>query len=168
MQAPLATCHTRLDASVPPLAQLQSHTIAPSANRDDIITLPLIGERSISVPVSICLLSVCLSASISPELHVRSSPNFMHVIYVRSSVLLWGRCDKLRTSGFMDGVMFVHRPNGQATQWWLNKEQHGFITVAYTQTDPPGGSTGSREESDIYDSLFRRWFSTKMPIFQES
>ena len=38
----------------------------------------------------VCL-SVCLSASISPELHVRSSLIFMHVTYVRGSVLLWKR-----------------------------------------------------------------------------
>jgi len=28
---------------------------------------------------------------------------------------------------------------------------HGFNTVAYTQTDPPGGNTGPGAESDIYD-----------------
>ena len=34
---------------------------------------------------------VCLSAIISPELHVRSSPIFVRVTYGRGSVLLWRR-----------------------------------------------------------------------------
>jgi len=39
--------------------------------------------------VSVCLcVCVCLSAIISPELHDRSSPNFVHVTYGRGSVLL--------------------------------------------------------------------------------
>ena len=62
------------------------------------------------VCLSVCL-SVCLPVSISPELHVRSSPIFVHVAYVRGSVLLWRHCDMLCTSGFTDDVMFV--PNGQ-------------------------------------------------------
>ena len=55
--------------------------------------------------------SVCLSAITSSELHVRSSPNFfMHVTYGRGSVLLWQRSDTLCTSGFMDDVIFAHKP----------------------------------------------------------
>jgi len=47
--------------------------------------------------------SVCLSASISPELHVRYSlKGFLQVAYGRFSFLLWGRCDMLYTSGIMD------------------------------------------------------------------
>jgi len=33
---------------------------------------------------------------------------FVHVTYVRGSVLLWRRGDKLCTSGFMDDVIFAH------------------------------------------------------------
>jgi len=40
-----------------------------------------------SVCVSVCV-SVCLSERISPEPHVRSLPVFVHVAYVRGSVLL--------------------------------------------------------------------------------
>ena len=32
----------------------------------------------------------------------------MHVTYGRGSVLLWRRCDKLCTSGFMDDVTFAN------------------------------------------------------------
>ena len=34
----------------------------------------------------------------------------MHVTYGRGSVLLWRRTDKLCTSGFMDDVIFAHKP----------------------------------------------------------
>jgi len=56
----------------------------------------------------VCL-SVCLSASISPELHVRSSPNFFNV-YNQYSWLdpPLACCDTLCTSGFMDDVIFAH------------------------------------------------------------
>jgi len=57
----------------------------------------------------VCL-SVCLSASISLELHVRSSPIFALVTYGRGSVLLWRRSDTLYISGFMDDVIFAHKP----------------------------------------------------------
>jgi len=62
--------------------------------------------------VTVCLslrVCVCLSAIISSELHVRSSPVFVHVISDRGSVFLWRRSDKLCTSGFMDDVVFAHK-----------------------------------------------------------
>jgi len=55
---------------------------------------------------SVCL-SVCLSAIISSELHVRL---LVRVTHGRGSILLWWRSDKLCTSGFMDDVMFAHKP----------------------------------------------------------
>ena len=54
-----------------------------------------------SVSVCVCL-CVCLSEIISSELHVRSSPIFVHVTYGRGSVFLWRRSDTLRISGFME------------------------------------------------------------------
>jgi len=61
--------------------------------------------------VSVCL-CVCLSAIISSELHVRSSPTpiFMFVTCGRGAVLLWRCSDILYTSGFMDDVIFSHKP----------------------------------------------------------
>jgi len=55
-------------------------------------------------------------------------------------VFLWWRCDMLCTFGFMGDVMLAHIDQEQVTQ-------KGRI---YTQTDPPGGSTRSGAESDIY------------------
>jgi len=51
---------------------------------------------------------VCLSAIISSELHVRASPIFVRVTYGRG--YLWRRSVKLCTSGFMDDVIFAHKP----------------------------------------------------------
>ena len=79
------------------------------SSRKFITPPPGNGWRSIVIAVS-----VCLSAIISPELHVRSSvlhQFFVRVSYGRGSVLLLQRCDMSCTSGFMDDVMSVH--NGQ-------------------------------------------------------
>ena len=58
--------------------------------------------------MSVCL-SVRLSASLSPELVVRSSPIFfICVTYGGGSVLFWRRCCMLFTSGLIDDVMFAH------------------------------------------------------------
>jgi len=75
-----------------------------------VVTLPTKGERSIVMSVSVCL-CVCLSAIISSELNVRSSPISVRVTCGHGSVLL-GRCgDTLcTTSGFIEDVMFAHKP----------------------------------------------------------
>ena len=45
---------------------------------DHVVTPPPTGERSIVLSVSVCLyVCVCLSAVISSELHVRSSPSYL-------------------------------------------------------------------------------------------
>ena len=59
--------------------------------------------------VSSCVCSsVCLSASTSPELGIRSSPIFVRVTYGRGSALFWWRCDNLCPFGFMGDVIFAH------------------------------------------------------------
>ena len=69
---------------------------------------------SVSVCVCVCV-CVCLSAIISPEVHSDIYQMFVHVTYGRGSVLLWWRCDKLCTSGFMDDVigLLAHKPTWQ-------------------------------------------------------
>jgi len=44
-----------------------------------------------------------------PELHVRSSPIFVHVTYGRRSVFFWRRSDKLSISGSADDVIFAQK-----------------------------------------------------------
>jgi len=92
---------------------------------------------SVSVCLSVCLclslslsLSVCLSAIISPELHVRSSPDFVHVTYRHGSVLLWRPIDTLCTSGFMHDVMFAHKPMLLDVAAQLKRSAHAASDLA--------------------------------------
>jgi len=67
----------------------------------------------LSVCLCVCLcvcVCVCLSAIISWELHVRSSAIFLACYLWRGSVRFWQRSDTLCTSGFIDDVMFAHKP----------------------------------------------------------
>jgi len=84
---------------------------------------------SVSVCLSLCV-CVCLSAIISPELHVRSSPVFVHVTYGRGSVLLWRRSDTLCTSGFMDDVIFAHKPRLMYVAAQLKRSAHAALGLA--------------------------------------
>jgi len=81
---------------------------------------------SASVCLSVCLsvslsLSLCLSAIISSELHVRSSPIFVHVIYGRGSVLLWRRSDD---------VIFAHKPRLFDVAAQLKRSAHAVFGLA--------------------------------------
>ena len=96
--------------------------------------------------VSVCL-RVCVSVGLRAYLQNYTSDLhqlFVHITYSRGSVLLWLRCDMLCTSGFfvMDAVICAHNGQDYATQKgvysnWLNGGQHGFNSVAYSQSDPP-------------------------------
>ena len=63
-----------------------------------------------------CDESVCLSVCLSVRDHISGTTRpiftkyFVLVTYGRGSVLLWRRNDTLCTSGFMDDVMFAHKP----------------------------------------------------------
>jgi len=63
-----------------------------------------------SVPVC-----VCVRLTVRDHIKIQnctSDPRqfFVHVTYGRRSVLLWQRSDKLCTSGFIDDVIFAHKP----------------------------------------------------------
>jgi len=79
--------------------------------------------------VSVCL-SVCLSAIISAERYVLSSPIFVHVIYGRGSVLLWRRSNMLCTSGFTDDVMFAQKARLLDVIAQLNRSAHAAMGLA--------------------------------------
>jgi len=58
---------------------------------------------------------VCVCVCLSVHDHIFGSPRqisklFVHVNYDRESVLLWRRSDMLCTSGYMDDLIFVHKP----------------------------------------------------------
>ena len=64
---------------------------------------------SVRVCLSVCVF-VCPRSCLrncTSDLHQFFS---VHVTYARGSVLLWRRSNMLRTSGFMDDVMFAHKP----------------------------------------------------------
>ena len=79
------------------------------------------------VCLSVC---VCLSAIISSKLHARSSPVFVHVAYGRGSVILWRRSDMLCTSGFMDDIIFAHKPRLLDVAAQLKRSAHAALGVA--------------------------------------
>jgi len=100
-----------------------------------IVTLPPIVERSIVMSVvSVCLsMCVCLSTIMSSELYVRSSPIFsVHVTYACGSVLLWRRSNMLCTSGFMDDVMFAHKPRLLDVAAQLKRSAQTALDLAIT------------------------------------
>ena len=81
-----------------------------------------------SVFVCLCVY-VCLSAIMSSELHLRSSPTFFaHVNCGRGSVLLWRRSDILCISGFMDDIIFADKLLDVVTQ--LKRSAHAALGLA--------------------------------------
>ena len=89
-------------------------------------------DERVCVCVSVCL-PVCLSTIISSELHVRSSPKFLCVlsVTVARSSLLWRRRDTLCTSGFMDDVIFAHKPRLlDVTAAQLKRSVHAALGLA--------------------------------------
>jgi len=83
-------------------------------------------------PRIVMTVSVCLSVREHKSGITRPmlTEFFVHVTYVRGSVLLWRRCDMLCTSGFMDDAW--DRPRGgdsvgsgmDLTQWRILKVTH--------------------------------------------
>jgi len=74
---------------------------------------------------------VCLSEIISSELHVRSSPNFCACYRRgRGSVFLWRHSNALYTSGFMDDVMFAHKPRWLVVAAQLKRSAHAALGLA--------------------------------------
>ena len=110
-----------------------------------------------SVPVCCVCLSVCLSANISLEPPVQTSPNFLCARtvarpWLSPPVVAFRDVIYFR---LLDDAMFADNGHEQATRK-DNVTQHVAArigTAAYTQTDPPEGSTGPGAEYDIYDCL---------------
>jgi len=82
----------------------------------------------VCVRVRVC---VCVSAIISSEIHVRSSPIFVHATYGRGSVILRRRCsDTLCTSGFTDDVIFARKPRLLGVAAQLQRSAHAALGLA--------------------------------------
>jgi len=54
----------------------------------------------------------------------------MHVTYGRDSVLLWLRSDTLCTSGFVDDIMFAHKPRLFDIAAQLKRSAHAALGLA--------------------------------------
>ena len=79
-----------------------------------------------SVSVSVC---VCSSVR---DLSVRNYTSDLHRIFAhitcgRGSVLLWRRSDTLRTSGFMDDVIFAQKPRLLDVAAQLKRSAHAAL-----------------------------------------
>jgi len=131
------SCHlqTELDSAADPL--VQSNRISPKLRCNSYSIQPVTpppyrgaeycDERV--CPPSLCVF-ICLSTIISLELHVGQTPIFtifVHVTYGRGSVLLWRCSDKLCTSGYMDDVIFAHKPRLLDVAAQLKRSAHAAL-----------------------------------------
>ena len=82
---------------------------------------------SVSVYLSVCL-------SVRDHVFANTRPIFdkcrAHVAYGGGSVLLWRRSDMLCTSGFMDDVMFAHKPRLLDVAAQLKRSAHAALSLA--------------------------------------
>jgi len=97
------------------------------------ITPPPIRERSIAMSVSVCL-CVCLSAIISSELHVRSSPTFLCTLHT----LPWlGRSSSggvtisyVLSVLWMTSLIIAHKPRLLDVAAQLKRSAHAALCLA--------------------------------------
>ena len=79
---------------------------------------------------------VCLSACLSVRDHVFGTTRpiftnfFIHVTHGGGSVLIWRRSDTLCTSGFMDDVIFAHKPRLLDVAAQLKRSAHTALGLA--------------------------------------
>jgi len=70
---------------------------------------------------------------ISGTTHPIFTEIFVHVANGRGSVLLWRRSDTLRTSGFMDDVIFAHKPMLLDVAAQLKRSAHAALAINCAQ-----------------------------------
>jgi len=96
-----------------------------------LVTPPLLGERSIVMSVSVCL---CMCLSVRDHIFGTTRPIFancfVHVSYGRGSVFLWRRSDTLCASGFINDVIFAHRPRLLEVAALLKHSAHAALGLA--------------------------------------
>ena len=80
--------------------------------------------------VSACLfVCVCVCLSVRDHIFGITRPIFTN-IYDRGSVLRWRRSDTLCTSGFMDDVIFAHKPRLLDVAAQLKRSAHAALGLA--------------------------------------
>ena len=85
-----------------------------------------------SVPV--CW-SLCVFACVCPRSYLQNYTSDLHQIFVRVTygrgyVLLWRRNDMLCTSGFMDDVIFAHKPRLLDVAAQMKRSAHAALDLA--------------------------------------
>ena len=80
---------------------------------------------------------VCVSVCVfvCPRSYLRNYTSdlhqiFVHVTYGRGSILLWRRSDILRTSDFMDDVIFAHKPRLVDVAAQMKRSAHAALGLA--------------------------------------
>jgi len=79
--------------------------------------------------------SVCLCVFVCPRLYIGNYTSDLHrisvhVTYGRGSAPLWRRSDTLCTSGFMDDVIFAHKPRLLNVAAQLKRSGHAALVLA--------------------------------------
>ena len=88
----------------------------------------------ISVSLSLCV-CVCVCVFVCPRLYLRNYISdlhqfFVHVTAGRGSVLLWRHSDTLCISGFMNDVIFAHKPRLLDVAAQLKRSAHAALGLA--------------------------------------
>ena len=90
-------------------------------------------EQSIVVSVHVCV-CVCVCLSVRDHIFGTTRPIFtklfMCVAYGCDSVLLWRRRDMLCTFGFVDDVIFAHKPRLLDVAAQLKRSAHAALGLA--------------------------------------
>jgi len=80
---------------------------------------------------------VCVCLSVCPRSYLRNYMSDLHrvsaflcMLPTAVANLLWRRCDMLCTSGFMDGVMFAHKPRLLDVAAQLKRSAHAALVLA--------------------------------------
>jgi len=107
--------------------QLIGLLIVPVFGLLGLVTPPPIGERSIVMSES-----VSLCGFVCPRSYLRNYISDLHQIFVHGCgwVLLWRRNDTLCTSGFMDDVIFAHKPRLLDVAAQLERSAHAALGLA--------------------------------------
>jgi len=83
--------------------------------------------------VFVCL-SVCVCLSVRDHIFGTTRPVFVQIFapvtYGRGSVLLWRRSETLCISGFMDDVIFAHKPRLLDVAGQLKRSAHAALGLA--------------------------------------
>jgi len=81
--------------------------------------------------------SVCVHDHISGTTRPIFTKLFVHFTYGRGSVLLWRRSDMLCISGFVDNVVFAHKPRLLDVAAQLKRSAHATLGLAIMRSNRP-------------------------------